>query len=45
MGHDKKVESGRLRLVLLKSLGKAFMTSDFELGDLQEILPGATAHA
>ena len=45
MGHDKKVESGRLRLVLLKSLGKAFMTSDFELGDLHEILPGATAHA
>src|SRR5258708_7197427 len=29
MGHDKKVENGRLRLVLLQSLGKAFVTSDF----------------
>jgi 3-dehydroquinate synthase len=45
MGHDKKVENGRLRLVLLKSLGKAFMTSDFELRDLREVLAGAAAHA
>jgi 3-dehydroquinate synthase len=45
MGHDKKVENGKLRLVLLESLGKAFVTSDFELGDLREVLAGATAHA
>jgi 3-dehydroquinate synthase len=45
MGHDKKVENGRLRLVLLESLGKAFMTSDFELRDLREVLGGAAAHA
>ena len=45
MGHDKKVENGRLRLVLLKSLGKAFMTSDFDFRDLREILAGAAAHA
>jgi 3-dehydroquinate synthase len=45
MGHDKKVENGRLRLVLLKSLGKAFMTSDFDLRDLREVLAGAAAHA
>ena len=45
MGHDKKVENGKLRLVLLESLGKAFMTSDFQLGDLREVLAGATAHA
>ena len=45
MGHDKKVENGRLRLVLLKSLGKAFMTSDFDLRDLREVLGGAAAHA
>jgi 3-dehydroquinate synthase len=44
MGHDKKVENGRLRLVLLKSLGKAFMTSDFDLRDLREVLTGAAAH-
>ena len=45
MGHDKKVENGRLRLVLLRSLGKAFMTSDFDLRDLREVLPKAAAHA
>jgi len=44
MGHDKKVENGRLRLVLLQSLGKAFMTADFDLRDLREVLAGAAAH-
>ena len=44
MGHDKKVENGKLRLVLLQSLGKAFMTSDFDLRDLREVLAGAAAH-
>ena len=45
MGHDKKVENGRLRLVLLKSLGNAFMTSDFDLRDLRKVLAGTAAHA
>lgn len=44
MGHDKKVENGRLRLILLQSLGTAFMTSDFDLRDLREVLAGAAAH-
>ncbi len=44
MGHDKKVENGRLRLVLLRSLGKAFITSDFDLRDLREVLSVAAAH-
>jgi 3-dehydroquinate synthase len=44
MGHDKKVENGRLRLVLLRSLGDAFMTSDFDVRDLREVLAGAAAH-
>ena len=44
MGHDKKVEDGKLRLVLLRSLGKAFVTSDFALRDLREVLAGAMAH-
>jgi 3-dehydroquinate synthase len=44
MGHDKKVENGKLRLVLLQSLGKAYMTSEFELQDLREVLAGAAAH-
>jgi len=40
MGHDKKVEDGKLRLVLLKALGKAFVTSDFRPGDLRQVLAG-----
>jgi 3-dehydroquinate synthase len=44
MGHDKKVENGRLRLILLKSLGRAFVTSDFEMQDLRAVLAGAAAH-
>src|SRR5579859_2639253 len=42
MGHDKKIENGKLRLVLLESLGKAFMTADFDLRDLRDVLAGAT---
>ena len=45
MGHDKKVENGKLRLVLLKSLGNAYITPDFDLRDLREVLAGASAHA
>jgi 3-dehydroquinate synthase len=45
MGHDKKVDNGRLRLVLLKSLGNAFLTSDFNSLDLRAVLDGAVAHA
>ena len=44
MGHDKKVENGKLRLVLLQSLGKAYMTSDFDLQALREVLAGTAAH-
>jgi 3-dehydroquinate synthase len=45
MGHDKKVESGRLRLILLKSLGKAIVTDDFPKEDLRAVLAGARMHA
>ena len=45
MGHDKKVEDGKLRLVLLKALGKAIVTSDFRPGDLRQVLTGAATHA
>jgi 3-dehydroquinate synthase len=45
MGHDKKVENGRLRLVLLRSLGKACLTSDFELRELREVLATEPANA
>lgn len=38
MGHDKKVQQGKIRLVLLKAIGKAFVTADFELSVLEEVL-------
>jgi len=38
MAVDKKVIDGQLRLVLLKSLGDAVVTSDFELALLQQTL-------
>jgi 3-dehydroquinate synthase len=51
MGLDKKIEQGRLRLVLLKDIGKAYITSDFPQKDLEEVLAsmprnasGAAAH-
>lgn len=40
MGHDKKVQSGKLRLILLKSLGEATITSEFDPKLLAEVLKG-----
>jgi 3-dehydroquinate synthase len=45
MGHDKKVEAGRLRLVLFKALGRAFLTSDFPHDALVEVLNNCTFDA
>ncbi len=45
MGHDKKVEDGKMRLILLKAIGKAFVTSDFRPVDLRKVLAGGAAHA
>ena len=45
MGHDKKVENGRLRLILLESLGKAVVTAEFSGEDLRAVLAGVKAHA
>ena len=38
MGHDKKVKHGQIRLILLKSLGKAVLTNDFDAKLLTEVL-------
>ena len=38
MGHDKKVKSGQIRLILLKSIGQAVLTDDFETTLLTEVL-------
>lgn len=38
MGHDKKVQQGKIRLILLKALGEAFVTADFDLATLNKVL-------
>ncbi len=38
MGHDKKVKGGQIRLILLKSLGQAVLTDDFDAQLLTEVL-------
>lgn len=38
MSHDKKVVSGQLRLVMLKSIGQAVVTSDYDRNCLDETL-------
>jgi 3-dehydroquinate synthase len=44
MGHDKKVEGGRLRFVLLRRIGEAFVSDDVARSALAGAL-GAAAHA
>jgi 3-dehydroquinate synthase len=38
MGMDKKVEGGKLRLVLLRAIGQAYVTSDFPQQELRRVL-------
>jgi 3-dehydroquinate synthase len=38
MGLDKKVEGGKLRLILLHRIGEAFVTADFPQPGLREVL-------
>jgi len=38
MGLDKKVEGGKLRLVLLRSIGEGYVSSDFPQADLRAVL-------
>jgi 3-dehydroquinate synthase len=40
---DKKVEGGRIRFVLFKQLGEAFVSGDYDLGALRATLTEATA--
>lgn len=44
MGHDKKVQRGKIRLVLLKSLGNAFVTADFDINVLKSVLASTDAY-
>jgi len=45
MGHDKKVQQGRLRLILLKALGSAILTAEFSHELLAEVLATCTFDA
>jgi 3-dehydroquinate synthase len=45
MGMDKKVRGGKLRLVLMKALGLAIVTDDFDAGQLRETLSAHCAAA
>jgi len=40
MGHDKKVESGRIRYVLLKNIGAAFLSAEVSSDILTTVLDG-----
>ena len=40
MRHDKKVQSGRVRLVLLREIGDAFLADDYDDDRLQAVLEG-----
>jgi 3-dehydroquinate synthase len=40
MGMDKKVEGGKLRLILLRRIGEAFVTSEFPESELRAVLAG-----
>jgi 3-dehydroquinate synthase len=42
MGVDKKVEAGRIRFVLLRQLGQAFVTGDYDADALRATLNEAT---
>jgi 3-dehydroquinate synthase len=45
MGHDKKVEGGRIRFVLLKRIGEAFVSGEVPRAALVEALGPDKAHA
>jgi 3-dehydroquinate synthetase len=38
MGFDKKVLDGKLRLILLKQLGRAYVSADFSPDTLNKVL-------
>lgn len=44
MGHDKKVQNGKIRLILLKALGQGFVTAEFEMSLLKKVLTDVEAY-
>jgi 3-dehydroquinate synthase len=45
MGHDKKTRDGKINLILLRSLGDAYLTNQAPLNLLREVLASARADA
>jgi 3-dehydroquinate synthase len=45
MGIDKKVEGGKIRFILLRAIGSAFLTADVPLHALDTALAASVAHA
>jgi 3-dehydroquinate synthase len=45
MGHDKKVDGGRIRFVLLRRIGEAFISADVPRPALAAVLGASEAHA
>lgn len=45
MGHDKKVQDGKLRLILLKGIGAAYVSSNFPSEVLRAVLKVSRANA
>jgi 3-dehydroquinate synthase len=41
MGHDKKVQDGRVTFILARGIGKAFVARDVDLGDVERLLDDA----
>lgn len=44
MGHDKKVEAGKLRFILLRAMGQAFLTGDAGRDAIAAALKSSVAH-
>lgn len=44
MGHDKKVAAGKLRFILLRAMGQAFLTGDVNSDALDAALKASVAH-
>ncbi len=45
MGHDKKVEAGRIKFILLRKAGEAFVTDQYDAAALRAILSEPAMHA
>ena len=43
MGHDKKIQDGKIRFILVRAIGEAFVAGDVNLDDVQRLLNRAVA--